>query len=309
MAENEESKQHNKQKADIKSHSDTMVGIVVKDVILNLQASRFEKAADQFLKAQENGILPANRTIVKKLLEILGDKTANQLITAFAFHPCQFCSKGRTKCDICKGSGHIEQNAVCERCSGLGVARCGFCNGSGLLALADIPEGIRAPAFIMRAEKTLKDAEQLLKIPIPDSSADNPGSALKKCAALWVAMDKLLGVLENIIVTFKSSMISSSEYDNQLQKVTDLGIQIAEKLTQRIREVVSVMQKLSLAEAGTAPSGSPHAKMAKNRADFYQSLANKADLIYDLSYAHPLIEDIIKKRFGDKSADNRGSQM
>jgi hypothetical protein len=297
MTAGEEQQQQDKQKADIKSHSDTIVGVVVKDVILDLQASRFEKAADQFLRAQKDGILPADRTVVKKLLEILGEKTANQLIAAFAFHPCQFCTKGRTKCDICKGSGHIEQNAVCERCSGLGVARCGFCNGSGLLALADIPEGIRTPAFIMRAEKTLKDAESLLKVPIPNASADKAASALKKCAALWVAMDKLLGILENVVLTFKSSMVSSSQDDNQLQKVTDLGIQTAAILTRRIREVVSVMQKLFLSEAGASPSGSPRARMAKNRAEYYQSLSNKADLIYDLSYAHPLIEDIIKKTF------------
>ena len=123
-----------------------------------------------------------------------------------------------------------------------------------------------------------------------------------------MAMDKWLGVLENIVVTFKSLMVSSSEYDNQSQKVTDLGIQTAAKLTRRIREVVGVMQKLSLAEAKAVPSGSPHAKMAKSRADFYQSLANKADLIYDLSYAHPLIEDMIKKRFGGESPDSRDSQ-
>ena len=140
----EEPKQPNGQPGDTKAHpAETQVGMVVKDVVLNLHANQLEKAADLFSKAQKTGILPDNRDITKKLLGILGENNANQLITAFAFHPCQFCDKGRTLCEICNGKGHIEQEAVCERCFGLGIARCSFCNGSAWLALSDIPEGIR----------------------------------------------------------------------------------------------------------------------------------------------------------------------
>jgi hypothetical protein len=310
MATTKKSRKPERENASKAIHFDTQVGVVVKDVILNLQASRLEKAADLFLKAQEKGVLPANRNIVKRLLDVLGEKTANRLITAFAFHPCQFCTKGRIRCEICEGSGHIEQRAVCERCFGFGVARCSFCNGSGWLALSDIPEGIRAPALVRRAEKTLKDAKSVLNVPIPQLSEDKPISTLKKCAALWVAMDRIMGVVENIVVTYQSSMVPSSGYDQQLRDIIQLAVRAVAKLKQNIRKVVTVMQQSARMEAQVAPPGSARAKLAKNRAEFYRSLLDKADLVYNLTDAHPLLENAIKQRLAGKSYNkNRKSQL
>jgi hypothetical protein len=291
-----------KQENNTRGRSDTQVGIVVKDVILGLQAGRGEKAADMFLRAQAQGILPANRDIVKKLLDILGKNTSDRLVAAFAFHPCQFCTKGRIKCENCDGSGHIEQQAVCEQCFGLGVAKCSFCNGSGWLALADIPEGIRAPALVKRAEKTLNDAESVLALPLPRPSKNNPGSSLKKYAALWVAMDKMTGVLENIVVAFQTSIVPSSQLDEQLHDLVQQAVRMGAKLKQQIREIITVMQKSAQMQAQAAPLGSDHAKLAKNRAEFYRSLLDKSDIVYNLSDTHSFLEEAIKKRLSGKNS-------
>jgi hypothetical protein len=301
-------KKPDRQEDNIETPSNTQIGMVVKNVILNLQANRFEKAADIFLEAQEKGVLPTSRYVVKKLLDILGENTAGRLIDAFAFHPCQFCTKGRTKCEVCKGRGHIEQKVICERCFGLGAARCGFCNGSGWLALVDIPEGIRAVALIKRAEKTLQDAESLLAVQVPRPSKENPVSTLKKCAALWVAMDKLMGVFENIVFTSQSSMVSFLGFDKKLHNIVNSVVLTAAKLEQQIRKVISVMQEAAEMELKIVPSDSKLAKLGKSRAEFYRSLLDKSDLIYNIADAHPLLEKLIKKRLGDKSPDGRNSE-
>ncbi|MBE3142519.1 MAG: hypothetical protein IMZ61_01140 [Planctomycetes bacterium] len=293
---------------DAKAHPSTPVGEVVGEVLLHLRSGQFEKAADVFLKAQEKGILPDNRDFTKKLLGILGETKSSQLIASFTFHPCQFCTKGRTKCEICRGSGRISEDAVCERCSGLGIARCNFCNGSAWMALSDIPEGIRAAALVQRAEKTFIDAKTVLDVPVPQISKDNPASTLKKCATLWVLMDKCIGVLENIVAITQTSMIHASDVDQSLGEITRKAVQTATELKGQVRKVVDTMLKSSQAETEIAPPDSGRAKIAKNRAAFYRALLDKSDLIYNLSDAHPLLENVISKRIAKKpSKKDNGS--
>ncbi|MGB7582276.1 MAG: hypothetical protein WBL85_07525 [Sedimentisphaerales bacterium] len=303
----EEPKQSDGRPGDTRASSATQVGIVVKDVILDLQGSRFEKAADLFLKAQEKGILPGDRDIVKKLLDVLGENTANQLITAFAFHPCQFCTKGRTQCEVCNGCGHIEQEAVCERCFGLGMTRCGFCNGSSLLALSDIPAGIRTPAIIKRAEKTIEDANSVLNVPIPEPSQDKPAATLHKCATLWAVVDKLMGTFEDIVVASQTSIVSP-EFEKPLKDVVQKAILMGAELEEQLRNIIVVMQKSAQMEAQRFPPDSSHAKRAKNLAVFYQSLSGKSAFFYNLADAHPLLEDAIERNIADKSAKDAGGQ-
>ena len=303
----EEPKQPDGRPGDTRAFSATQVGIVVKDVILDLRGNQFEKAADLFLKAQEKGVLPGDRDIVKKLLNILGENTANQLITAFAFHPCQFCIKGRTQCEVCNGCGHIEQEAVCERCFGLGMTRCNFCDGSSLLALSDIPAGIRTPAIIKRGEKTIEDANSVLNLPIPEPSQDKPAATLHKCATLWAVIDKLTGTFENIVVASQTSVVSP-EFEKPLKDIVQKAILMGEELEQQLRNIVAVMQKSAEMEAQKSPPDSSHAKRAKNLAVFYQSLLGKSAFFYNLADAHPLLEDAIKRNIADKSAKDAGGQ-
>jgi hypothetical protein len=304
----EEPKQSNWQPGDTRASSNTQIGVVVKDVILDLHANRFEKAADLFLKAQEQGILPGDRDIVKRLLDIMGENTANQLITAFAFHPCQFCTKGRTKCEACNGQGHIEQEAVCERCFGLGMARCSFCNGSSFLALSDIPAGIRTPAMIKRGGKTIEDTNSVLNVPIPEPSQDKPAATLHKCATLWAAVDKLMGTFENIVVASQTSIVSP-EFEKPLKDIVQKAVLMSEELEQQLRNIVAVMQKSAQMEAQKFPPDSSHAKCAKNLSVFYQSLLDKSDIVVNLSDAHPLLEKAIEDRLSGKLSSKQRSQQ
>ena len=164
-----------------------------------------------------------------------------------------------------------------------------------------------APALIKRAEKTVEDAKLVLNAPIPDLPKENAASALHKCAALWVAIDKLMGSLENIIVTSQTSLVPSDS-EKPLKDIVQTAVSTGAELEQHLRNVVAVMQKSALIEARNLPADSSHAKRAKNLAAFYQTLLSKSSFLYNLADAHPLLENAIRKRLAEKSPKDAGGQ-
>ena len=173
---------------------------LVEEMLAHLENGRIVEAAKLFLTGQAGGIFPPDHNLPEKLVQTIGKKATSRIIIAFAHYPCPFCKKGRSKCPDCKGHGHINYDMICDRCLGIGVVRCDFCDGSGWMAMRDVPEGLRITVFTMRAQTALKRLKLIFAEPLPPPSKNKPLIALKKFARLLVKVDRYMGVLENVLL-------------------------------------------------------------------------------------------------------------
>lgn len=132
-----------------------MTAGITEQMIMHLKSGNFQAAANLFIEGQKKGLFPPDHTLASKLVREIGKNATEKLIIAFSHYPCQFCTKGRTKCKDCEGRGKIQDDTMCEQCIGLGVARCDFCNGSGWMAIEDIPEGLHIMVLTTRIQTAI----------------------------------------------------------------------------------------------------------------------------------------------------------
>jgi hypothetical protein len=274
---------------------DSKVPPLVEKMLAHLENGRIVEAAKLFLTGQADGIFPPNHNLPEKLVQTIGAKATNRIIVAFAHYPCPFCKKGRSKCRDCKGHGHINHEMICERCLGLGVVRCDFCDGSGWMAMRDVPEELRITVFIRRAQTALKRLKLISAKPLPRPSKNNPLTALKKSAQLLVKVDRYMGVLENVLIMAGKFRISEPQFKNKIDRITQLCVEAAAEGKKYVREIINCMAVSAHLELEVTKKDSPEHNLAKKRMEFYRSLLGKSDIFVSLSDQHPFLEKAIRK--------------
>lgn len=270
------------------------VSPLVEKMMALLKNGRIVEAAKLFLKGQADGIFPPDHNLPEKLVQTIGAKTTNRIIVAFAHYPCPFCKKGRAECPDCKGRGHISHEMICERCLGLGVVRCDFCDGSGWMAMQDVPEGFRIAVFTMRAQTALKRLDLIFTEPLPGPSKDSPFTALKKSARLLIKVDRYMGVLENVLMMAEKLRISEPRFKNKIGRITQLCVGAAAKGKKYVREIIDCMAVSARLEMEVTKKGSSKYNLAKKRMEFYRSLLGESDIFASLSDQHPFLEKTIR---------------
>jgi hypothetical protein len=273
---------------------------LVEQMLAHLKNGRFIKAAKLFLMGQTNGIFPADHTLAKKLVKTIGKNATNRIIIAFAHYPCPFCKKGWSKCRDCKGHGHVNYDTICDRCLGIGVVRCDFCDGSGWMAMRDVPEGLRITVFTKRAQTALRRLKLIFAKPLPRPSKTNPFTALKKSAQLLIKVDRYMGVLENALVMAEKLRISEPQFKNRIAKITQLCVEAATEAKRYVRKIIDCMAVSAQLELEVTKKGSPKYRLAKKRMEFYGNLLGKSDTFVSLSDQHPFLEKAIKKSVSKK---------
>jgi hypothetical protein len=268
---------------------------VVEKMLAYLKNGRFIEAAKLFLEVQKSGIFPPDHNLTKKLVKTIGKNATNRIVFAFAHYPCPFCKKGRLKCRDCKGHGHINYDIICDRCLGIGMERCNFCDGSGWIAMRDVPKGLREIVFISRTQTALKRLKIILAKSLPRPSKNNPFVALKKSAHLLTKIDRYMGVLENALVMAEKLRASDTSLKNKIDKITRHCIESATEAQKYIREIISCMAASARLEMDMTKKSSPKYNLAKKRMEFYKSLLGKTDTFVSLSDQHPFLEKAIKK--------------
>jgi hypothetical protein len=276
---------------------------VVERMLAYLKNGRFIEAAKLFLEVQKSGVFPPDHDLIKKLVKTIGKNSTNRIVFAFAHYPCPFCKKGRLKCRDCKGHGHINYDIICDRCLGIGVERCNFCDGSGWIAMRDVPKGLRESVFISRTQTALKRLKLILTQSLPKPSKNNPFIALKKSAHLLTKIDRYMGVLENALVMAEKLRASDNLLKNKVDKITRHCIESAAEAKKYIREITSCMADSARLEMDMTKKGSPKYTFAKKRMEFYKSLLGKTGTFVSLSDQHPFLEKAIKKIHPKKHAE------
>jgi hypothetical protein len=273
---------------------------LVEEMLAHLKNGRIVEAAKLFLAGQADGIFPPGHNLPEKLVKTIGKKATSRIIFAFAHYPCPFCKKGRSKCRDCGGHGHIDHNMICEQCLGLGVVRCDFCDGSGWMAMQDVPEGLRIAVFIKRAQTALKRLKLIFAKPLPRPLKNSPFTALKKSARLLVKVDRYMGVLENVLIMADKLRISEPQFKNKIGKITQLCVEAAAEGKKYVREIINCMVVSARLEMEVTEKGSLEHKLAKKRMEFYRSLLEKSDIFVSLSDQHPFLEKAIRESVSKK---------
>jgi hypothetical protein len=268
---------------------------LVEEMLAHLKNGRIVEAAKLFLKGQADGIFPPDHHLPEKLVQTIGADVTNRIIVAFAHYPCPFCKKGRLECRDCGGHGHISHEIICERCLGLGIVRCDFCDGSGWMAMRDVPEGLRIAVFTMRAQTALKRLNLIFAEPVPRPSKNKPLIALKKLAQLLVKVDRYMGVLENVLLMADKLRVSEPLLKNKIGETSQRCVEAAAKSKEYVRKIIDCMVVSARLEMMAAENGSSEHELAKKRMEFYKGLLEKSDIFASLSEQHPFLEKAIKK--------------
>jgi hypothetical protein len=281
---------------------DSEIPQLAEKMTAHLKDGRFVEAAKLFMLGQRRGVIPADHTLTKKLVKVIGKNATNKIITAFAHYPCPYCKKGRSKCQDCEGRGHIN-NMVCEHCLGIGAVRCDFCDGSGWMAMQSVPKGLRTAVFIRRAQTALRRLKLIFDQPLPRPSKNKPFAASKKYARLLVKTDRYMGVLENALITAEKLRVSEPQFKSKIAKIEQLCIKAAIKGKKYVRKIVNFMANSAQLELQAAKKASPEQKLAEKRAEFYRSLLEQSDIFVSLSDEHPFLERTVKRHVTNKSRE------
>lgn len=152
------------------------------------------KAAVQLLRyADSGGRLRSDPGVLKSLQAAVGAKHAAAVVRAFASDECRYCAGGRDRCRDCGGKGYGPGGKLCGECSGLGVTRCPFCNGTGFAGYDFVPRGLQPAVLAVRVDLAERRLAELI-----DQSAetDAPSAAL---ARRMLDIDRCRGVLANAV--------------------------------------------------------------------------------------------------------------
>jgi hypothetical protein len=285
-----------------------MTARITEQMLTHLKSGDFQAAATLFIKGQNEGIFPGDRTLTSKLVKEIGENATEKLIIAFSHYPCQFCTRGRTKCKDCDGHGHINHNIVCEPCLGIGSVRCDFCNGSGWMAIEDIPDGLRSTVLIVRARSALTRIKSALVKPVPQILESKPSATLKECAQTLIYLDRYTGVLENIVVIFEKMNIPEGNFKNKLNVSHQKCIEAAIQSKKRMRDILLCMSESARLEAASAGEDSPIRKLAEKRREFYENMVKKQDVFAGLKDEHPFLEKAIEQYVSEKHQKPHNNQ-
>lgn len=277
-----------------------MTAKITEQMITHLKSGNFQAAANLFIEGQNQGIFPGDHTLAGELVKKIGKSATEKLIIAFSHYPCQFCARGRTKCKECNGHGHINHNIVCEQCLGLGSVRCDFCNGSGWMAIEDIPDGLRSTILITRARTALTRIKAVLAKPVPPLLDNKPSATLKGCAQVIIYFDRYMGVLENMAVACEKMDVSEDGYKNKINKIHRQCIEAAIKSKEYLRDIIRRMADSARLEAQLADKDSAGRKLAEKRTEFYGNMATRQNVFAGLKNEHPFLEKAVEKYISEK---------
>ena len=139
-------------------------------IVAELAAGRSADAVRIFGEGLANGLAPKGEQLYPWLQKTLGKKQTAELISAYAKHACFACRGGMESCEACNGQGRWKDGTICDQCVGIGLARCAFCNGTGLVTHNAVPAGLRLHVMVKRVTLATTEMKSVLKQSVPEVS-------------------------------------------------------------------------------------------------------------------------------------------
>ncbi len=228
----------------------------LQSIVEQLCQNHGAEAIQLFAAAVTDGTVPAGVKLQRWLTGQIGRQATAKLIHAYAKQPCFGCNRGLETCESCEGQGRWKDGTICDRCIGMGLEHCGFCNGTGLITYNAIPADLRISAMFDRVDRAVRRLRALLELPLPDIGRNSPQDVLRQSTQTSPDLDRWLGVLENALLLAKEEVEARPGARAELVDIMRTTLQTAAAGTLRMREIIKCMAHS--AESGpqiTQPGG------------------------------------------------------
>ncbi|MFC1761676.1 hypothetical protein ACFL6U_06310 [Planctomycetota bacterium] len=276
------------------THRKTDSYSILHDMARQLEDKNIAQALQLFSLAQNKGLLAENRAHPSVLVKVIGADATQHLVQALAFYPCPYCKRGRVRCKNCKGHGHLDYTLVCDACFSLGASRCECCDGSGWMALEDLPAALQAPILVSRAQNALSRLHTFMQNAHHPLSAEVGGMSLPRLAHYIAFLDRYIGVLENAIILHQKQIEETSWDHHVLDRTVRACIQTGGRAKQYLSDVLESLQESAQNEAESADPDSDAGKLARARMDFYTAQNDLLGLSGSMLEEHPFLDKAIK---------------
>lgn len=272
----------------------------MRGVVTALERNRSEEAVREFMQITSAGITPKSERTTTWLVSMIGKALATRLVEAFVHFPCFYCRKGRVDCEICSGRGHNSGGMPCERCIGMCVERCDFCDGSGWVTMNYVPEGLRPPVIKGRAALAIQRMKALLELPCPEVRCRDPQVSIKRARLMLLNMDRQMGVFENMVLAFGGLPADWRKARAAIKPVIRKCVLLAARAERRTCELVQVIAEGHRCLAGLMNPDSKDRKRLRQQARYYESLIDPERSLAGTGLTHPFlhdaISDVVRKR-------------
>ena len=238
-------------------------------VAAQLDGGRGYEAVRLFLDAVAHEAMPRHVPLGVWISETLDEDSMRSLVTALAHFPCFGCKGGYEPCRPCAASGFSSVRQVCAACIGFGVARCDFCNASGLATYNLIPAELRYRVLQTRVAIAVRHVRKLTDADADSSTGSPPRVARLRQGVL--DLNKLLGVLENALLVWHQTAESEGEQGKHRR-----SIDMACRDTAHFARVAMRQMLKGLAEA--------HERAAKQSVGIAAEAATDLGEYYDVLY-------------------------
>jgi len=262
-----------------------------------LRERRDEEAVRLFLQIQGKTESPPELEMLAHLKKTYGLESAKQLMHAFACFGCFYCKQGRETCPQCEGRGMREENIVCEGCIGMGLSRCGFCNGTGWIALGCIPAGFQVEVLLLRTKIAMERCKEILNKKMIRPTAKNPTHCFQTYAQHLLELDGIMGVFEETLVNAKSLVKSDHHLGDYISKVVCQGVKVAADCEKRRQKMVQWIIQSNRFAVDAKNMNPEEQDLARARVEFYEDLAHREKFV-DTSLEHPFLNQAFQKFIG-----------
>jgi hypothetical protein len=278
--------------ADTTESNDVRGKRALKGVLAALKRGRHAEATRHFKEAQACHVIPEDSQLNDWLNRNLGKRATVQLAKAFALTPCFNCKKGRESCQECSGRGHHAGTMICDACLGIGITRCDFCDGAAWVTINWVPSVFWAQVLTIRAKSAAERLKALFDQPMPEPSRRNWKSSLKKCSGALLAVNSLIGVLENTVTAARQVGERNPEPNDRLSKLVESCVRASVKADRFVRDMLQRMAAAARFSVEAAGPKSEDGKLATNRAERYELLSVSED--YEGTFLeHPFLRDAV----------------
>jgi hypothetical protein len=283
-------------------------GHTMRGVVSALEAGRAGAAVREFMQAVSSATAPQDEQLIPWLVSEIGKPKTAQLVEAFVHFPCFYCTKGRMSCETCEARGHTEAGAPCERCLGMRLERCDFCNGSGWVTINYVPAGLQPLVMKGRGTLAIERMRALLALRPPDIRSREPRATIKQTCVMILNMDRQMGVFENMTIVFNQLPSGWPRARKVVEPLIVRCIALAAKAETRICELVRTLGEVHRCWAEAAGTGPSERKGLVRRAQFYESLVDPSRSLAGTGLTHPLLHEVIRRCASDRSRDRESER-
>jgi hypothetical protein len=286
------------------SRDEECVRALVDQMVVALRAGDSQKAAHLLIAAQAAGRLTERAAILPQLTQDAGSGPVSEFLTHLAAFPCFYCRSGFHVCELCEGRGRLSDDMPCERCAGLGVARCDFCGGSGWASLDALPGSVRPLVTLQRVRLALRSARRMLAQIPPAAPASAQSEPQKRAARQVLAVERQRAILEEALFTAARAGINS-RIGRELGKLLPECAACVPGVERRLGECLGDLARTTRLKLGEHASDSSVQQRVRRRADYYDALRSSEEFAGS-SFERPHLREALRQAL-QQPQDSPGS--